>query len=204
MAEVINNTTELEDDTLKGRYLTFLLGNESYGIEVRYVTEIIGLQAITEIPELPEYVRGIINLRGKIIPVMDVRLRFKKEPKDYNDRTCVIVVDINDISIGLIVDTVSEVITILEDDIVEPPEMNKGFSNRYIKNIGKYGDEVKLLLDCGKLLTADGKSFRDDINAKFEEGDRTKWFYDLKISTKPILSFLIVAPTAGIRASWPR
>lgn len=133
VAEVINNTTELEEDTLKGRYLTFLLGNESYGIEVRYVTEIIGLQAITEIPELPEYVRGIINLRGKIIPVMDVRLRFKKEPKEYNDRTCVIVVDINDISIGLIVDTVSEVITILEDDIVEPPEMNKGFSNRYIK-----------------------------------------------------------------------
>lgn len=133
VAEVINNTTELEEDTLKGRYLTFLLGNESYGIEVRYVTEIIGLQAITEIPELPEYVRGIINLRGKIIPVMDVRLRFKKEPKDYNDRACVIVVDINDISIGLIVDTVSEVITILEDDIVEPPEMNKGFSNRYIK-----------------------------------------------------------------------
>jgi purine-binding chemotaxis protein CheW len=86
---------------------------------------------------------------------MDVRLRFKKEPKEYNDRTCVIVVDINDISIGLIVDTVSEVITILEDDIVEPPEMNKGFSNRYIKNIGKYGDEVKLLLDCEKLLTAD-------------------------------------------------
>ncbi len=155
VAEVINNTTELEEDTLKGRYLTFLLGNESYGIEVRYVTEIIGLQAITEIPELPEYVRGIINLRGKIIPVMDVRLRFKKEPKDYNDRTCVIVVDINDISIGLIVDTVSEVITILEDDIVEPPEMNTGFSNRYIKNIGKYGDEVKLLLDCEKLLTAD-------------------------------------------------
>lgn len=155
VAEVINNTTELEEDTLKGRYLTFLLGNESYGIEVRYVTEIIGLQAITEIPELPEYVRGIINLRGKIIPVMDVRLRFKKEPKDYNDRTCVIVVDINDISIGLIVDTVSEVITILEDDIVEPPEMNKGFSNRYIKNVGKYGDEVKLLLDCEKLLTAD-------------------------------------------------
>ncbi len=86
---------------------------------------------------------------------MDVRLRFRKEPKEYNDRTCVIVVDISDISIGLIVDTVSEVITIPEQDIVEPPQMNKGFNNRYIKNIGKVGNDVKLLLDCEKLLTAD-------------------------------------------------
>ncbi|HEY8348895.1 MAG TPA: chemotaxis protein CheW [Clostridia bacterium] len=153
MADVMDSTVELEEDTLKGRYLTFSLGNESYGIEVRYVTEIIGMQAITEVPELPEYVRGIINLRGKIIPVMDVRLRFKKEPKEYNDRTCVIVVDINEISIGLIVDTVSEVLTIPEQDIVEPPQMNKGFSNKYIKHIGKVGNDVKLLLDCEKLLS---------------------------------------------------
>jgi len=155
MADIIENTAELEEDTLKGRYLTFYIGNESYGIEVRYVTEIIGMQAITEIPELPEYVKGIINLRGKIIPVMDVRLRFRKESKEYNDRTCIIVIDIRDISIGLIVDTVSEVITIPEQDIVEPPKMNKNFSNRYVKNIGKVGNDVKLLLDCEKLLTDD-------------------------------------------------
>ena len=154
MADVIDNTIDMEEDTLKGRFLTFSLGNESYGIEVKYVTEIIGMQAITEIPELPEYVKGVINLRGKIIPVMDVRLRFKKEPREYNDRTCVIVVDINDISIGLIVDTVSEVITIPEEDIVEPPQMNKELNNRYIKSIGKVGSDVKLLLDCEKLLTA--------------------------------------------------
>jgi len=154
MADVLDNTIDMEEDTLKGRFLTFSLGNESYGIEVKYVTEIIGMQAITEIPELPEYVKGVINLRGKIIPVMDVRLRFKKEPREYNDRTCVIVVDINDISIGLIVDTVSEVITIPEEDIVEPPQMNKGLNNRYIKSIGKVGSDVKLLLDCEKLLTA--------------------------------------------------
>lgn len=155
MVDIIENAIDLEEDTLKGRYLTFLIGNESYGIEVRYVTEIVGIQTITEIPELPEYIKGIINLRGKIIPVMDVRLRFRKEPKEYNDRTCVIVIDIRDISIGMIVDTVSEVITIPEQDIVEPPQMNKGFSNRYIKNIGKVGNEVKLLLDCDKLLTSD-------------------------------------------------
>lgn len=142
-----------EEDTQEGRFLTFSLGSESYGIEIRYVTEIIGIQPITEIPELPDYIRGIINLRGKIIPVMDVRLRFKKEPKEYNDRTCVIVVDIRDVSVGLIVDSVSEVLMIAEQDIVEPPQINRGSSNRYIKNIGKVGNDVKLLLDCDKLLS---------------------------------------------------
>ena len=155
MSEIIDNTMDMEEDTQKGRFLTFVLGKETYGIEIKYVTEIIGIQAITEIPELPEYVKGIINLRGKIIPVMDVRLRFKKEPREYNDRTCVIVIDINEISIGLIVDSVSEVLTIPEHGIVEPPKMNTGFNNRYIKNIGKGGNEVKLLLDCEKLLTED-------------------------------------------------
>lgn len=155
MADVIETTMDLEEDTQKGRFLTFLLGRETYGIEIKYVTEIIGIQAITDIPELPEYVKGIINLRGKIIPVMDVRLRFRKEAKEYNDRTCVIVIDINDISIGLIVDSVSEVLTIPEQSIVEPPKMNKGSNNRYIKNIGKVGSDVKLLLDCEKLLTED-------------------------------------------------
>lgn len=161
MSDAIENTMEMEEDTQKGRFLTFSLGKESYGIEIKYVTEIIGIQAITGIPELPEYVKGIINLRGKIIPVMDVRLRFKKEPREYNDRTCVIVVDIKDISIGLIVDSVSEVLTIPEQDIVEPPQMNKGFNNRYIKRIGKVGSDVKLLLDCEKLLTEDEL---DDLN----------------------------------------
>lgn len=142
-----------EEDTQKGKFLTFLLGNEFYGIEIMYVTEIIGIQAITEVPELPDYIRGIINLRGKIIPVMDVRLRFKKEPKEYNDRTCIIVVDIQDTSIGLIVDSVSEVLSIQDGDIVPPPDlsMSKG-ANRYIKGIGKVGNDVKLILDCNKLL----------------------------------------------------
>lgn len=146
---------EQEEDTQKGKFLTFLLGNEFYGIEIRYVTEIIGIQAITEVPELPEYVKGIINLRGKIIPVMDVRLRFKKLFREYNDRTCVIVVDIKDASIGLIVDSVSEVLSIPDGDIVSPPEVSKGFINRYIKGIGKVGNDVKLILDCNTLLNED-------------------------------------------------
>ncbi|MBM7685388.1 chemotaxis protein CheW [Defluviitalea raffinosedens] len=140
-----------EEDTQKGKYPIFVLENENYGLEIRYVTEIIGIQLITEVPELPEYIRGIINLRGKIIPVMDVRLRFKKHFKEYNDRTCVIVIDIRDVSIGLIVDSVSEVLTINKDEIAAPPDMSKG-GNKYLKGIGKVRNEVKLLLDCDKLL----------------------------------------------------
>lgn len=152
--EVIQRIAEETEDTQKGRFLTFVLGEESYGIDIKYVTEIIGLQPVTEVPELPEYIRGIINLRGKIIPVMDVRLRFKKPLREYNDRTCVIVIDIGDISIGLIVDSVSEVLTIPDEEIVLPPEVNKT-GNKYIKGIGKVGSEVKLLLDCNKILNED-------------------------------------------------
>lgn len=155
MAEIQDKNFGIEEeDTQKGKYLTFVVGNEVYGIEIRYVTEIIGIQAITEVPELPVYIKGIINLRGKIIPVMDVRLRFNKEFKEYNDRTCVIVVDIGEISIGLIVDSVSEVLTIPDEDIVPPPQVNKA-QNRYIKAIGKVDNKVSLLLDCEKMLNDD-------------------------------------------------
>ncbi|MBH1941113.1 purine-binding chemotaxis protein CheW [Mobilitalea sibirica] len=155
MAEsVMQELYEQEEDTQKGRFLTFALGSESYGIEIKHVTEIIGIQPITEVPELPEYIKGIINLRGKIIPVMDVRLRFKKPFREYNDRTCVIVIDIKEVSIGLIIDSVSEVLSIPETEIVVPPEVGKG-NNKYIKGIGKTGNDVKLLLDCEKLLTED-------------------------------------------------
>ena len=149
-----NLTLEEEEDTQKGKYLTFSLGSEFYGIEIKYVTEIIGIQPITEIPELPEHIRGIVNLRGKIIPVMDVRLRFKKPFREYNDRTCVIVIDVKDVSVGLIVDSVSEVLSIEEEEIVPPPHIKKG-GNKYIKAIGKVGDEIKLILDCDKLLSDD-------------------------------------------------
>lgn len=141
-----------EEDTQSGRFLTFQINSEVYGIEIKYVTEIIGIQPITEVPELSEYMKGIINLRGKIIPVMDVRLRFKKNTVEYNDRTCVIVIDIGTISIGLIVDNVSEVLSIPEEEIVSPPDTKSG-GNRYIKGIGKVGNEVKLLLDCEKLIS---------------------------------------------------
>lgn len=155
MVNLIDNIEETELATQKDRFLTFLLGRENYGVEIKYVTEIIGIQDITEVPELPEYVKGIINLRGKILPVMDVRLRFKKAQEAYTDRTCVVVMEIDTITIGLIVDSVSEVLKIPKRDIVAPPQMNKDFNNRYIKGIGKAGESIKLLLDCRKLLTAE-------------------------------------------------
>ena len=155
MAEILNEDIETSEDTQKGKFLAFSVWRESYGIEIKFVTEIIGIQDITEVPELPNYVRGIINLRGKIIPVIDVRVRFKKEPKEYNDRTCIVVVDIKGTSVGLIVDNVAEVISIDDSNIVPPPDIKTGFHNRYVRGIGKVGNEVKLLLDCEKLLNDD-------------------------------------------------
>lgn len=157
MQEIMDQSVEAVEDTQKGKFLTFFIGKEAYGIEIKHVTEIIGIQEITEVPELPVYVKGIINLRGKIIPVMDVRLRFSMKPMVYNDRTCIIVIDIQDISIGLIVDNVAEVLDISDENIVPPPDIKTGFQNRYVKGIGKVGSEVKLLIDCDKLLSDDDR-----------------------------------------------
>lgn len=152
MEEILDEVMETSEDTQRGKFLAFSVGKEAYGIEIKFVTEIIGIQDITEVPELPDYVKGIINLRGKIIPVIDVRLRFKKEAKVYNDRTCIVVIDIKATSVGLIVDNVAEVITIEDSNIVPPPDIKTGFHNRYVRGIGKVGSEIKLLLDCDKLL----------------------------------------------------
>lgn len=145
---------ELEDveDTLEGKFLTFPLGMEEYGLEIRHVTEIVGIQRITEVPDMPPFVRGVINLRGKVIPVMDVRVRFNLELKPYDDHTCIIVVNLNGTSVGLIVDTVSEVISIPGEKIDPPPSVRKGESSRFIRGLGKVGEEVKILLDVQKLL----------------------------------------------------
>jgi purine-binding chemotaxis protein CheW len=152
MNEDMNGLLEdQEEDTQKGKFLTFSLGEESYGIDIMYVTEIIGIQPITVVPELPDFVKGIINLRGKIIAVMDARLKFHKAPKDYNDRTCIIVIDIAQLSIGIIVDAVAEVINISDENIVPPPNLNTS-GRKYIKSVGKSESSVILILDCEKLL----------------------------------------------------
>lgn len=139
-------------DTQHGRYLTFMLGEEVFGIAIRFVTEIVGIQPITRMPRAHDYMKGVINLRGKIIPLIDMRLKFQKEPVEYDDRTCVIIVEVDNLSGGLIVDHVEEVITISEEDTIPPPNYGKDTQHYYIENIGKVKDEVKLLLDCGRIF----------------------------------------------------
>jgi purine-binding chemotaxis protein CheW len=140
------------EDSQEGKYLTFLLNNEEYGIEICFVTEIIGLQNITEVPDMPSFIKGVINLRGKVIPVMDVRLRFKMEFRVYDDRTCIIVINVKEQPVGLIVDRVSEVLDIPRGQIEPTPEIRKDRGNRFLQGMGKVGEEVKLLLDAEKLL----------------------------------------------------
>ena len=150
-----NALTELLDesveDSLEGKYLTFQIASETYAIPIREVMEIIKVQPITAIPELASYMKGIINLRGKIIPVMDVRLRLEKNEKAYDVRTCIIVVNISEFTAGLIVDQVSEDLTMKSDDI-EPPPDNISKKSNYISGIGKTSEGVKLIMDCAKLF----------------------------------------------------
>lgn len=145
---------ELED-TQRGRFLTFDLEEEVFGIEIRFVKEIIGMQPVTKLPDVPDYIKGIINLRGRIIPLIDMRLKLKKPAAEYTDRTCIIVVETAEVTVGLIVDNVSEVLSVGEDNIVPPPDARSGVKNSYISGIGKVGDEIKLLLDCESLFRED-------------------------------------------------
>ncbi|MCK9171852.1 chemotaxis protein CheW [Desulfuromonas thiophila] len=140
------------EDTQEGKYLTFHMGDEDYGIEIRYVIEIIGIQRITEVPDMPPYIKGVINLRGKVIPVMDVRARFNLPPRDYDERTCIVVVQLNETSVGLVVDKVNEVADIPPENIEPPPRSTAGGSSQYIQGMGKMGDRVKILLNVAKLL----------------------------------------------------
>ena len=144
-----------EEDTLKDMYLTFRLGDEDYGIEIRHVTEIVGMQKITEVPDMPDFVRGVVNLRGQVIPVIDMRLRFHMEPRAYDERTCIIVVQLQEIPVGLVVDTVNEVRSIEEADVSPPPRVASARASQYIQGLGKVGNEVKILLDTNRLLFAE-------------------------------------------------
>lgn len=145
--------TMQQEDTMKDKFLTFALDGQNYAFELEYVIDIIGITAMTIIPKLPAYIKGVINLRGKILPIVDLRLRFHKEERAYDDRTCVIVVTLDDIPVGLVVDSVSEVITIPEADVAPPPSFESSdLASRYIYGIGKVGEEIKLILDCERVL----------------------------------------------------
>ncbi|HMB16073.1 MAG TPA: chemotaxis protein CheW [Pelovirga sp.] len=141
----------MDADSMEGMYLTFDLASEGYGLEIRHVIEIIGIQSITAVPDLPDHVIGVLNLRGKVIPIIEVRRRFKLPHRDHDERTCIVVVNVNDNSVGLVVDKVSEVITIPANEIEPPPATGRN-RKHYIAGMGKIGQQVKILLDIETLL----------------------------------------------------
>jgi len=140
-----------------GKYLTFQLGDEEYAIGILKVKEIIGMMPITAIPQTPEYVKGVINLRGKVIPVIDLRLRFGMEEAEYTDRTCIIVVEVDfegePLVMGLVVDAVSEVAQIKEDEIEDTPSFGTSLDTNYILGMAKTEDSVKIILDIDRILS---------------------------------------------------
>jgi len=148
-----NEELNMEEDTLKDKYLTFFTDNQLLGIPIADVVQIVGVQEITTVPDFPSYAKGIINLRGTIIPIIDVRLRLHKEEIEYNERTCTIVTNINGVSIGFIVDAVNEVTKIDKSNISDPPKMGTDYVNSYITGVGKIGSKVVLLLNTQKMLS---------------------------------------------------
>jgi purine-binding chemotaxis protein CheW len=145
----------------EGKYLTFTLAGEEYGIGILKIKEIIGMMSITSVPQTPSFVKGVINLRGKVIPVVDLRLRFAMDAIDYNDRTCIIVVEIGgstDIVIGIVVDSVSEVLNIKSEDIEDTPTFGTSLNTDYILGMAKMEGKVKILLDIDTVLS------REDIH----------------------------------------
>lgn len=145
--DVISNDIGIED-----QYLTFVIEDEEYGVEIANVKEIITMCAITKVPHTENFLKGIINLRGEIIPVIDVRERFLKTPKEYDGLNCIIVIEYDGYSMGLIVDKVEEVMFISEDELTPPPSNRFSYYNEFIKNIGRSSNKVKLILDLDKLL----------------------------------------------------
>ncbi|HHY51800.1 MAG TPA: purine-binding chemotaxis protein CheW [Clostridiales bacterium] len=157
MAQVQNNMvlTEQEEDTMHGKYLVFDLDNQQFAIPISHVIDIINMQPITWVPNCPDYVKGITNLRGKVCPIVDVRMRFGKEPQEYHDRTCIIVVEEQGAPVGLIIDSVSEVITIDDENISPPPKFSTSAEARFIQGVGRTDSGVKLILDYQAVLGED-------------------------------------------------
>ena len=173
VAEEAVDAVSSERDEQKGKYVTFKSGNEYFGLKIQYVNEIIVYQEVTAIPESEDYIKGLINLRGKIIPVIDVRLRFKQEAFAYNDRTCIIVINVKGTVVGLIVEKIAEVVEIQEENILPSPSLGNADKNqnKYVYAIGKVGDAVKLLLDPDKLINDDDLSVLENLEETEEDGE---------------------------------
>jgi len=159
MMESMNDeAAELRDD-LSNKYLTFKIDGQMYGISIANVIEIVKIQPATTMPELPFYAKGIINLRGRVLPLIDVNLRFNKPEQEYTDRTCIIIVDIDDKHVGFIVDAVDEVLDIDSEKISPPPAFSGGGQNRFVTGVGKMEKHIVLLLNARLLVSDDMMSY---------------------------------------------
>ena len=160
MTETTQNVNETMSNISQkeGKYLTFSLAGEEYGIGILKVKEIIGMMPITPVPQTPEFVKGVINLRGKVIPVLDLRLKFGMEEIDYSERTTIIVVEVGLqsglVEIGIVVDSVSEVVNIKADEIEETPAFGSSLNTDYILGMAKLEGSVKILLEIDKVLNS--------------------------------------------------
>jgi purine-binding chemotaxis protein CheW len=143
----------------EGKYLTFTLANEEYGIGILKIKEIIGMMPITSVPQTPDFVKGVVNLRGKVVPVVDLRLRFALEENDYTDRTCIIVVEVENcgtqVVVGIVVDSVSEVLNIKGEDIEDTPTFGTRLDTEYILGMAKMDGGVKILIDIDQVLNSE-------------------------------------------------
>lgn len=147
--------TEANDD-LVGRYLSFNIGESLYGIELQYIKEVVSMEQITVVPSLPQYILGIMNLRGKVVPVIDVRLKLGQNLHSFDDKTCIIITLIDEMQVGLIVDSVAEVLSSAQAEKMPPPDMPSSDEN-YIHSIMHIDRKVVLCLDCEKFFSSELK-----------------------------------------------
>ncbi len=156
-----------------GKFLTFQLQKEEYGLEILKVREIMGLMDITTVPQTPGYVRGVINLRGQVIPVVDLRLKFGMNEGEDDKRTCIIVVDVNGLMMGIVVDTVSEVMDIDGGSIEETPSFGTKLDTDYILGMGKVQGKVKILLDIDRVLTSEELVMLGEVQPEESDSEET-------------------------------
>lgn len=177
MAEVTTQLEQVNKALLdkEGKYLTFALANEEYGLEILKVREIIGYMDITAVPQTPNHVKGVINLRGQVIPVIDLRAKFGMETAEITEETCIIVVEITQgkrqFSTGIVVDRVQEVLDIDGQDIEDAPQFGSNVNTDFILGMGKIGDTVKILLDIDKVLSGDNLA---GFNSATKQAGKTK------------------------------
>ena len=159
----MNNNEEILDSKIDDLYMVFVINNQKYALSSKYITEIIEILPITKVPFLPEYMKGIINLRSTIIPVMDARMRFGMEPIVYSERNCIIIIENEANKIGLIVDAVNEVLTIPPKQIMESTKEKHDLKESFVNGISQINNDIQLILDCDSLVNIVG-DMSNEIN----------------------------------------